>query len=99
MFGPSNFRNEIVWKRKAGRGETNNAAIRFGVTTDSILFYAKGPAALFHRQYRKNKAAYIESKFTHVEPSGRRPRARRLRGGGAGTLTVPEHPRLLPRFP
>ena len=72
VFGPSNFRNEIVWKRKAGRGETNNAAIRFGVTTDSILFYAKGPAALFHRQYRKNKAAYIESKFTHVEPSGRR---------------------------
>ena len=72
VFGPSNFRNEIVWKRKAGRGETNNAAIRFGVSTDSILFYAKGPAALFHRQYRKNKAAYIESKFTNVEPSGRR---------------------------
>ena len=72
VFGPSNFRNEIVWKRKAGRGETNNAAIRFGVSTDSILFYAKGPAALFHRQYRKNNPGYIESKFTNVDPSGRR---------------------------
>src|SRR5438034_9910515 len=29
VFGPDNFRNDIVWKRKAGRGETNNAAIRF----------------------------------------------------------------------
>ena len=28
----------------------------------------------------------------------RGPRARWLRGSGAGTLTVPEHPRLLPRF-
>src|SRR5206468_9615 len=25
VFAPENFRNEIVWKRKAGRGETNNA--------------------------------------------------------------------------
>src|SRR5450756_529403 len=25
IFGAENFRNDIVWKRKAGRGETNNA--------------------------------------------------------------------------
>ncbi len=31
VFEPNNFRNDIVWKRKAGRGETNLAAIRFGV--------------------------------------------------------------------
>ncbi len=24
IFGVRNFRNEIIWKRKAGRGETNN---------------------------------------------------------------------------
>src|ERR1039458_2469334 len=30
VFMPQNFRNEIIWKRKAGRGETQNAAIRFG---------------------------------------------------------------------
>src|SRR5712692_4363463 len=32
IFGKQNFRNEIIWKRKAGRGETNNAAKRFGVS-------------------------------------------------------------------
>lgn len=73
VFGPTNFRNEIVWKRKAGRGETQNAAIRFGVTNDIILFYAKSPAAKFKRQYRPNNPHYIASKFTHVDPdSGRR---------------------------
>jgi len=72
VFGAENFRNDITWKRKAGRGETNAAAIRFGVTADSILFYVKSGAATLTRQYRPNNPDYIASKFTHVEPDGRR---------------------------
>nr|WP_157836131.1 DNA methyltransferase [Mycobacteroides abscessus] len=73
IFGAQNFRNDIVWKRKAGRGETNNAAIRFGVTNDVLLFYGKTRAAKFDRQYRENNPEYIAAKFTHVEPeTGRR---------------------------
>jgi site-specific DNA-methyltransferase (adenine-specific) len=47
VFGKENFRNEIIWKRKAGRGETNNAAIRFGVSHDILLFYAKSNQSLY----------------------------------------------------
>lgn len=72
VFGPRQFRNDIVWKRKAGRGETNSAAIRFGVTTDNLLFYVKGNGALFKRQYRESNPDYIASKFTHSDPDGRR---------------------------
>jgi site-specific DNA-methyltransferase (adenine-specific) len=72
IFGPTNFRNEIIWKRKAGRGETNLAAKRFGVTADTLLFYARSPATKLTRQYRESNPAYIASKFTHVEPDGRR---------------------------
>lgn len=73
IFGVANYRNDIVWKRKAGRGETNNAAIRFGVTNDNILFYVKTPQAKFARQHRESNAAYIASKFTRVDPeTGRR---------------------------
>jgi site-specific DNA-methyltransferase (adenine-specific) len=71
VFGPQNFRSEIVWKRKAGRGETNVAAIRFGITTDTILFYARSSETPLARQYRQSKTSYIESKFTHVDTSGR----------------------------
>ena len=72
IFGRANFRNEIVWKRKAGRGETQNSAIRFGVTSDSLLFYAKSELTPLERQYRPNNPAYIASKFTHVDSHGRR---------------------------
>jgi site-specific DNA-methyltransferase (adenine-specific) len=72
VFGPEHFRNDIVWKRKAGRGETNLAAIRFGVTADNLLFYVKSSKARLTRQYRESNPEYIASKFTHVEEDGRR---------------------------
>ncbi|GAA4290934.1 DNA methyltransferase [Mycobacterium paraffinicum] len=74
IFGAENFRNDIVWKRKAGRGETNKAAVRFGVTNDTLLFYSKNArAAKFNRQYRESNPNYIASKFRYVDPvSGRR---------------------------
>lgn len=72
IFGMENFRNEIVWKRKAGRGETNAPAIRFGVTADVILFYAKGSSTRLRRQYRESNVDYIASKFVHQGPDGRR---------------------------
>lgn len=71
VFGAENYRNEIVWKRKAGRGETNNAAIRFGVSHDIIMFYAKSRATPLHRQHRPNSSAYIETKFVHRDADGR----------------------------
>lgn len=71
IFGPRNYRNEIIWKRKAGRGETSNAAVRFGVSHDVIFFYVKSKAAQFHRQYRTNNPKYIASKFVHKDPDGR----------------------------
>ena len=71
VFGAENYRDEIIWKRKAGRGETNHAAVRFGVSHDVIFFYAKTPKSPFHRQYRANKADYIRSKFTHHDEGGR----------------------------
>jgi site-specific DNA-methyltransferase (adenine-specific) len=72
VFGVQQFRNEIVWKRKAGRGETNMAAFRFGVTCDTLLFYAKAKGAFFRRQYRTSNPDYIKTKFTYTDSGGRR---------------------------
>jgi len=83
VFGPKNFRNDIIWKRKAGRGETNAAAIRFGVTADNLLFYAKTRNAHFNRQYRESNPDYIAAKFTHRDDDGRRYRR--------DNLTSPSH--------
>ena len=72
VFGQLNFGNEIIWKRKAGRGETNNKAIRFGVSHDVILMYRRSSHALFNRQYRANNPDYIRTKFTHDDGDGRK---------------------------
>lgn len=54
VFGKENFRNEIIWK-KAGRGETNIAAVRFGVSHDILLLYGN----LMKRFLRVNIAKAI----------------------------------------
>jgi DNA modification methylase len=38
VFGPANFRNEVIWKRTSA----HSAAIRWGDVHDTILFYTKG---------------------------------------------------------
>lgn len=70
IFDPQNFRNEIIWKRKAGRGETSNAAVRFGVSHDIILAFAKSSKSKFNRQYRESNPEYIRTKFTHDDGDG-----------------------------
>src|SRR3989338_3461283 len=60
IFDDGNFRNEIIWKRKTGRGETNQKSNRFGTSTDSILFYSKSNANLFHSQFNFEAQGYKE---------------------------------------
>ena len=50
VFGPTNFRNEITWKRRVGMSSAVHESNRFGVCTDIILFFAKTDDALFNRK-------------------------------------------------
>ncbi len=68
IFGPQNFRNEIVWKRFTFHAD----AKRFGRVSDRLLFYSKTSEYKFKRQMAPYKEAYIKSKFTHVDENGRR---------------------------
>jgi site-specific DNA-methyltransferase (adenine-specific) len=75
VFGPSNFRNEIIWKRRVGMSSAVHESNRFGICTDTILFYSESAASLFHPQYNMDSPeykAYIEERFTMTDESGRR---------------------------
>jgi DNA modification methylase len=81
VFGPENFRNEIVWKRRPGMSSAVHSSNRFGSVTDSLLFYAKSPDAPFHPQYNRDDPdyqRYIEESFTLVDEHGRRYQATSL---------------------
>jgi len=68
VFGPMNFRNEVVWKRFHFHAD----AKRFGRVTDRIFFYTKSSSFTFNYFRIPFSEQYISSKFTHVDKNGRR---------------------------
>jgi site-specific DNA-methyltransferase (adenine-specific) len=70
VFGPINFRNEIIWRRYSGHG---NVTKRFGSVHDLLLFYTKEASATWNPQYTEYDPVYIKTFFRQIEPgTGRR---------------------------
>ncbi len=70
IFGPQNFRNEIIWKRTQPK---SRARKRLPGAYDVLLTYAKSERAIFQSQYRKYNSKYVEKFYRFVEPgTGRR---------------------------
>ncbi len=75
IFGNENFRNEITWKRRVGSSSAVHESNKFGVVTDTILFYAKSDKTHFHPQYNMEDPEYqkyIEERFRYFDENGRR---------------------------
>ncbi|MDA7956739.1 MAG: hypothetical protein MPK34_05890, partial [Gammaproteobacteria bacterium] len=70
VFGAKNFRNEIVWRKYAGR--KSNAKVKYPTQHDCIFFYAKDAAAHFAPQYLPMTDLEISKKYTNVDEDGRR---------------------------
>ena len=60
VFGAENFRNEVIWKRTSG----HSSAKRFGPAHDTVLFYAKSPAATWNASYQEHDAAHLAAKYS-----------------------------------
>jgi site-specific DNA-methyltransferase (adenine-specific) len=66
IFGPTNFRNEIVWKR----ADAHNDPKKYGNIQDVILFYTKSDNYTWNRQYTAYSDHYLKSEWREL-PSGR----------------------------
>tara|TARA_B100000686_G_scaffold161295_1_gene168932 strand:+ start:1691 stop:3958 length:2268 start_codon:yes stop_codon:yes gene_type:complete len=71
VFGGENYRNEIIWKRKTGRGSTLEHPKSFGTQTDSILFFSKNKNSIFSETTRPLKEDYIKNSYKFRDPDGR----------------------------
>lgn len=70
IFGPRNFRNEIIWKRSQPKG---HAKIRLSRAHDIIFFYAKSDETLLQSFYLEHDPKYLKKFYRFVEPeTGRR---------------------------
>ncbi len=68
VFGPVNFRNEIVWKRSYAHGDSRR---HFGRSHDAVLFYSKTDGYVLNRVFHDHGAEYLESFFRHQDERGR----------------------------
>lgn len=70
LFGPENYRNEIIWCPAGGRAISNNPNPKnFSVSSDTILFYGM-PNHQLKVCYEPDPDA--ESRYSHVDEKGKR---------------------------
>ncbi|MCY3851966.1 MAG: site-specific DNA-methyltransferase [Gammaproteobacteria bacterium] len=68
IFDGRNFRNEIVWKRRADKH--NLATKTMGPLHDVILWYGDIEEANYNRQYTPYSKDYIDSHYKHKDERG-----------------------------
>lgn len=69
IFGPASFRNEVIWRRTAAKGDARR---KYGWTHDVILVYGKTEDAFFQPVKREPDHAYRE-RFKYDDGNGRGP--------------------------
>lgn len=67
IFGPENFRSEIVWKRTFA----HSGSRRFGPVHDVVLFYSKTSAYRWTQQFAPYDQSYITKYFTKEDERGK----------------------------
>ena len=82
VFGESNCRSEIVWKRATAHADSDY----YGNNHDYIYFYTMGDSPVFNAVFQKYDEEYLR-RFSQKDPDGRRwdsgnLTAKGLKGGG-----------------
>ena len=92
VFGPRNFRNEIIWKRSSAHSDTKQGGRRPGRIHDTVLFYTKSEQWTWNPQYTDYDESYVNSAYRHVEErTGRRFRLDNLVGPGGTAKGNPKY--------
>ena len=79
IFGPENYRNEIIWKRTFAHG---NVGRNYGKITDTIYWYTKSNKHHWSQQHTPLTSEEIELKYPHADADGRRWQSVTLRNPG-----------------
>ena len=96
VFGATNFRNELIWKRTSAHSDVAQGARHMGRIHDTILRYSKGTRPIWNTVYVPYDREYIESVYRYEEESGRRYQTQPLHAAKAGGDTRYEWKGKLP---
>ncbi len=67
IFGPDNFRAEIIWQRTTAHADTKD----FGTIHDSILCFSKSENHIWNPQFRPYDQKYLGDKYRYKDADGR----------------------------
>ena len=68
VFGPQNFRNEIVWQRTNVHSDSKT----WSHVSDSIFFYTRSNSFTWNAPYMPHSEKHVESKYASADADGRR---------------------------
>lgn len=78
VFGPQNFRNEVIWKRTSA----HSSAKRYGPVHDVLLYYTKSDTYTWNVNYQPYDPAYLDTFFDQTDADGKRWKRMDLTGAG-----------------
>ena len=67
IFGPNQFRSEIIWKRTSA----HSSARRPGPVHDVLLFYSKPETYIWNQHHQPYDQEYVATFFDQVDANGR----------------------------
>src|SRR5229473_2025731 len=66
IFGPRNFRNEIIWQRTSSHNDSH----KWGAVHDTIFFYSKSDSFTWNEVFIEHDPKYIADFYTHKDERG-----------------------------
>ena len=92
IFGPQNFRNEIVWKRTSAHSDTKQGnVLHMGRIHDVIFYYTKSDSSIRNELYKPYDDSYVAQFYRHVDTDGRRYRLGDITGPGGASKGNPQY--------
>jgi len=97
IFGATNYKNEIIWKRTTTHNDSKQGAKHFGRVLDSIFLYAKNyKLAKFNTIFDDYTQEYLANTYNKVDNDGRRFKSSDLSAAKPGGDTLYEWKGKLP---
>ncbi len=69
IFGPANFRTEIIWKRTSAHSDTKQGRRQHGRIHDVLLFYTKNDDWNWNPVFVEYGREYVDQFYKHQEPN------------------------------
>ena len=89
IFGVSNFRCEITWKRSSAHSDAKQGRKAYGNIADIILYYTKSNSYTFNTQYTPYSQEYISKFYKYTDLDGRQYKLGDMTGPGGAAKGNP----------